>query len=71
MLTKLLYYLAEQANVDCKGPATALVPMCTDMWRKLKQGLDDPTWVWQMAFLALMDPSGECNTTCEYTCAKQ
>ena len=68
LLTRLLHYLAGQADADCKGAGTALVPLCHDMLRKLKEGLDDPTWVWQMTFLALMDPSGECSATSECTC---
>jgi hypothetical protein len=60
LLWKLRYFLILQVHEECKGTGTALVPLCKDICRKLTDGMEDPTWVWQMAFLALMDPSGEC-----------
>ena len=49
----------ELFDMECKGPGTALIPFIGDLLRKIDELLDDPTLVWQMAFLALMDPSGE------------
>lgn len=68
MLSKLLYYLRATCDQPCKGPATALVPLTKDMLQKLTEGLDDPTWVWQLTFLSLMDPSGEYSMILECTC---
>ena len=35
------------------------VPLARAMWDKMLAELDDPNWVFAMAFMAYMDPSGE------------
>ena len=35
------------------------VPLAYGMKRKMLEALDDPNWVFAMAFMAYMDPSGE------------
>jgi hypothetical protein len=46
-------------DTDCRGIGTAILPFCNDLIRKLDDCLADPTLLWQWAFLALMDPTGE------------
>ena len=36
------------------------VPLAWAMGDKMTAELDDPDWVFAMAFMAYMDPSGEC-----------
>ena len=37
----------------------AIKPLCHDPLQKFDELMDDPTMLWQWAFLAFMDPSGE------------
>ena len=59
ILWNLRCFLTDCADEEPRGPNGALAPLATDLRHKLDEALDDPTWVWQMGFLALMDPSGE------------
>ena len=45
-------------DTECKNTGTAIIPFCKDLVQKFDEIVDDPTLIWQMAFLALMDPSG-------------
>ncbi len=46
------------ANEPNAYTGLAIKPFCRDLLVKLQEVMDDPTLVWQWAFLALMDPSG-------------
>ena len=46
------------ANEPAAYTGLAMKPFCRDLLWKLEQVMNDPTLVWQWAFLALMDPSG-------------
>ena len=54
------------AQLSPTDPATVLnsrqrivVPLARAMKDKMMDELDDPNWVFAMAFMAYMDPSGE------------
>ena len=65
---RLWGYLTHVRNGECRGPGSAIIPLAGDFVHKLDEALNDPQWFWQMAFLTLMDPSGECIDGSWQTC---
>ena len=55
-----LYKSLQQLHHDEPNAATGLAvkPFCRDLLRKFDDLVQDPTLMWQWAFLAFMDPSG-------------
>ena len=46
----------------------AIKPLCRDLLQKFDELIDDPTMLWQWAFLAFMDPTGESACTISPVC---
>ena len=81
VLTKLrrLRMALGQMHDEEPNAATGLAikPFCRDLLTKFDELVNDPTMLWQWAFLAFMDPTGEsacsvpscmCVCVCVYVC---
>ena len=62
-LWRFVYIMAQRSPADpiavLNSRQSIVVPLARAMKDKMMDELDDPNWVFTMAFMAYMDPSGE------------
>ena len=61
----LRIHLNNERQEEMKGKGAGIVPLANAMFFKLDKELDSPNWMFGMAFLAFMDPSGERLLLCK------